>query len=114
MLNEHYCDFFQITDLDDPTRPWASVADNDVEGLRELWGISRRRAEFKIYEIHSNYGYNFTEFINLPRWFVEDILQDRRDEERKLRVARENAANKIKQGQKTDGLPSDDLRGFKP
>lgn len=47
--------------------------------------------EFELYEIHSKYGYDFTQFISLPRHLVEFILNGRRDEERKLRVAREKA-----------------------
>jgi hypothetical protein len=91
LLREHYLDTFKLVDLDNTDHPWALVADHDRDGLRDLWGMEKRLMEFELYEIHSKYGYDFTQFISLPRHLVEFILNGRRDEERKLRVAREKA-----------------------
>lgn len=91
LLREHYIDTFKLEDLDTTDHPWALVADHNRDGLRDLWGMEKRLMEFELYEIHSKYGYDFTQFISLPRHLVEFILNGRRDEERKLRVAREKA-----------------------
>lgn len=84
------------SEMNDPQKPLALVADSDRDGLRGLWGMETRIRQFKLYEIHKHYGYNLTEFLDLPRHIVEFILEEQRDEERKARIAREKAerANK--------------------
>jgi hypothetical protein len=114
LLRELYIDTHRLCDLDTTTRPWPLISDSPRDGLRGLWPLERRLSEFELYEITKHYGYNFDQFISLPRHMVETILGNRRDAERKIRDARKKAEDEIaaqnaKQDQPQRDLPIDKM-----
>lgn len=68
----------------------------NAEGLREAWPLRNRIRQFKIYEIQKHYGYNLSEFLELPAPIVEIILEEQRYEEEKLRAKRREIEQKEK------------------
>ena len=95
-LRENYIETHGIMDLDSTAHPWPIIADGPVDGLRDLWGIEQRLAQFELYEIYKHYGYNFTQFTELPRHIVLTIINNRREAEAKIREARAKAEKDLK------------------
>lgn len=109
LLREMYIDTHQLCDLDATQHPWPLISDTPRDGLRGLWSVERRLSEFELYEITKHYGYNFTEFISLPRHMVERILENRRDAERKIRDARQKAEKDLAKESEGYNAPQRDL-----
>jgi len=97
IIREMYLDKYGISNLDDPSRPLALVAMNQKEDYGNGNYLYERFDQFKIYDINKHYGLSVTEFLDLPRDIVENILTVLRDEQQKIkqmRIQAEAAAKK--------------------
>lgn len=110
-LREFYNEQSRIVssaEFDDPNQPYVLVKMTNAEGLREAWPLRNRIRQFKIYEIQKHYGYNLSEFLELPHPLVEVILEEQRYEEEKLRANRrrieEEEKRKAMKGYRQDNL----------
>lgn len=55
--------------------PWNLVLCRDKENISDYGALYRTINGFKLREVHKRFGLNLTEFLDLPREFVDLILR---------------------------------------
>lgn len=83
--------------FDAKTAPLKLISMNAKDGLLETFSWRQRFNDFRAYEVHKHTGMTFIEFLELPRFIVEETLnilrEDRRMKERVMSQADEGKLN---------------------
>lgn len=74
LIRECYVDIFNISDLDDDSKPFALVEISNVDGARELGPLSTRIREFHTHDIGKLMNISVVEFLHLPHYLVEEMI----------------------------------------
>lgn len=115
VLKEHYETAYGFIDPNDPFRPLALVGESHRDGNYYLWNIFHKMRRFKMYEVSKYYGYNLTQFLELPREYNEWILEDlREDEERRQEAKKQAEAEAKRVAQQNTGHVKNDPSVFIP
>lgn len=76
LLRDAYdTDYGLFDHANDTSRPLALVGRHVREDYHEYGGLYRAIYQFNVNEIHKNWGYTLTEFLELPREFHRLILR---------------------------------------
>ena len=77
VIQEMYCDLFNVINLDDPELEFGTVLESNVDGLRELGPIYSRIREYRIMDIYEHYHLSLTEFMDLPKHIADFLVLER-------------------------------------
>lgn len=92
-----YLENYEKKEANDANRPLSMVSMNTREGLMELSGYRKRFMEYISFNVHSQTGMSFTEWIALPTFVLEQLLADLRHQfqtrEQQQELIRQEAYN---------------------
>lgn len=88
-----YLENYEKKEVNDSNRPLSMVSMNTREGLMELSGYRRRFMEYLSFNVYSQTGMSFTDWIALPTFVLEQLLADLRHQFQ----TRENQQEQIRQ-----------------
>ena len=86
--------------FDRKTNPLRMVSASVKTGLLELGPFKRRFDEFRAYEVNVKTGLSFTDFLEYPTYYVEQMLTTLRAEKRAIESRRDAENKALEEGLK--------------
>lgn len=97
LLLENYTERYAMMDSARLSSPLGVYSVNNKEGLRELWPLSRRLSDYRLYKVGKEWGITLTEFLSLPREQTTYILDTLKKELENATAAAAGTKNKMKE-----------------
>lgn len=74
LLREAYEISYDIVSDDEPYHPWSLVLERHKENYTDYGTLYRTIYSYRLRDVNKRFGLNLTEFLDLPREFVELVF----------------------------------------
>lgn len=75
--------------------PWSLVLSNPKENYTDYSPLHRTIFSYRVRDVYKRYGLNLTEFLELPREFVDLLLEASANEAKEDNATAESIANEL-------------------